>query len=600
MIEIIQPVLVNNQGSGSPGREWMRSNAIYYDFSRIQALTGTAIQASDTGIDDVGIGAVDGSPLNGILASTLVFNNRPVGCIVDTADDAVSIGQSSALKSFFRRTSFEVHILFHSTDGQDSVSYNLMGVLSTGAGYFNIFIETNGRLNVGYATNVASNIVNWASTATGVIPNGETPVTYLRFRLDFVADTITVWKDGTSVPGSITSGTIGSINTALWDTAQNVYIGSLNNAGTPGTNNNSNRIIRVALTPADPPVYVMTYFANPVYDTIWQSIYSGITASNAASVRTALRTAIFGTYPANAVPAAIQSVTSGNIHGIPIVNLTGAASITRYIYNRGSGNANRIYEITNVSPNGRSFWYSLGHSPINDTLALNNFLSLGYNVQFCAMAESGDTEDLSDNTQSGADWTPVNGGNHNEMSSLGVPGMSYHFYDKIEHMNYLQANASYSAHYFSGISGGGWLTTFIAALDERWTKCFPIRGVKPRIFKSYPSIYLTLSDYEQGGSNGSIVGSGQAVYDFFTSNPYEYLIALGATNGRLLKIVTHFQDTALLGDNTFNTWKTTMEGKAAELGGIYKIFLNTNPAEAVHLVYQDELNEIISELPPIA
>lgn len=587
-------MIINPYSFIEAGRVWLANNAIYYDFSRLEAATGVAIGASDTGIDDVGINHVDGTPLNGIVASNIIVNNKPVGCIVDSNDDAIDIGRPAALKTFFRQTQFDVLILLHCVDGRIAASYNLMGVLSTGAGYFNVFVETDGRLDVGYATNVATNVVNWKST-NPVVSDNETTVMSLIFRLNFDADTITVFKDGSSVAGSINSGTISSINSSLWDTSQNFYIGALNNAGTITNTANATRIIRVAFVNGVTPDYVGVYFNTPVYDALWSSQFH-VTTANYAATRAAIKTAIFGTYPTNATPASTAAVVSGSIHGVTLASLSGYAAITRIIFNR-SGTANRIYRIVNSAPNGRAFWYCLGHSPTNDALAINNFLSHGYDVFFGAMADTGDTEDLSDNTQSGADWTPSSGGNHNEMSALNVAGMSHHLYDKIEAMNYSDATFSYTSHYISGTSGGGWTAAWLGALDERWTKIFPIRGVKPRINKCYPSTYLTASDFEQGGSNGSTTGSGQAVYDFYTTYTYEDVLMLCATNSRLIKVVTHITDTALLGDSTFNVWTTLMQARCEAFGGQYKLFLNTAGGESNHTVYQDELDQIISEVP---
>lgn len=592
--------LIGGQESTDPGLLWAQANAfVFHDYTRGTAVIGTAIQNSALGLNDISPNGITGLPANGALAGNYQLFDKPVYTFRDTGDDAINIGRTTALKAA-HRGNFEYHCLVGIDDGQTAGSYNLFGVLSTGAGYVNAYIEGTGalgRFNIGYATNVGVNSVNW-QTSIGVIPNGVTSKLHIRVRFELLggAKTISVWINGASVSGSVSSGNLSIINPDLWDTAHDIFVGALNNAGIASSNTNNIDWMRFAITPLDPPQTFLDYFpitSVQVSDTLWQS-QSHITLANAISTREAIIDLIFaeGTLPENAVPSTVQAVVSGSIHGILISLIIGYASITRLIFNRAGTNVrNRVYRIVNTSPNGSICLYCLGHSPINDILALNNLLANGYDILFCTMATSGDVEDLTDNTAV-TTWTPINGGNHNEMSTLGVAGLSYHLYDKIEAINYIKANFSYAHIYMTGISGGGWMSLWIAALDERIEKSFPIRGWKPRIYKCNPN--PTLSDFEQGGSNGTITGSGQPVYDFYTTYTYEDIAALCTTSGRLLYTITHVNDTALLGGDTFYTWKALREATAASLGGEDRCFVNTNPAEAAHLIYQDELDVIFT------
>lgn len=580
------------------GLQWLQQNAyLYHDYTNSSQAIGTALSNGDVGLEDLSPNNIDATVLNGVVASAYQFYGKPVTTFKDNDNDALNIGQGAALESIFQNGDFEIHLHFAVDDGQTAASYNIMGVLNTTAAYLNMYVETNGRFNFAFGTNFSTTLYNW-QTSAGFFANGWIGGQYIRIRVDHTNNTITLYRNGRAVSGSVNSGTIASIDPSLWNTSQDVYIGALNNAGTITTNTNIMDWFRVAITPLDPPEYVQQYiwledFA-PHSD--WSEQFH-ITPSNATTTREAIIDAIFaeGTLPTSAVPTSSTTVT-GTIHGISLTtDITGEGTVTRFIWDR-DGASNRIYRIEPSSGAiNEAILYSLGHSSINDKLAINSFLAAGYDVFLCGMADSGDAEDLSDNTASGT-WTPVGGGNHNEMSSLNVAGLSYFLYDKINMLNWMDANASYAHVYMAGTSGGGWTTLLCAALDERIEKAFPVRGYKPRIYKIGPPAETSASDYEQGGSNGSSTGSGAAVYNFFTTYTYEDLVALASTNGRTLYTITHTEDTALLGGTTFNIWKTTAESLASSLGGFYKLFLNTASGEGTHSVYQDEIDVILAEL----
>lgn len=574
------------------GEAWFNNGRYYGNWTKIRTAIGVALNG-DVGQRDQTLNHIDGTAINGVLADNVRVSEVPVPGFVDTGNDAINIGQTTALKTAFR-SSHEQHWFGAIEDGQIAASYNLYGTLNASTGYVNCYVETNGRLNFGYATAFGSNAVNWQSAATDVIVNGDTGFLYLLVRWDFEADAVTVWKNGVLVAGSVTAGTLSSVNPTLWDTSQDFYVGALNNAGSISTNTQNIHQVRFAVTDTGTPASSLTYFSTIFDNALWLNEFR-VTASNASATREAIIDAIFseGTLPTASTPNSTASVVSGSIHGVPISTILNKGTITRWTYIR-DGATNKLYYITSTaSPRNEVMIYCNGHSPANDILAVNNYLAEGYDVVYAAMAASGDPEDLGDNTASGT-WTPVAGGNHNEMSPLNVSGLQYFLFDKFAAINYLDANFSHNHIYMSGLSGGGWTTVFVSALDTRIEKSFPIRGYKPRIYKCYST--PALSDFEQGGSNGTTTGSGQAIYDFFTTYTYESLIALGTTGGRRVYTVTHTDDTALLGGNSFNTWSSTMQTLAVTLSGTYGLFLNSAGAEANHQIWQSEMNAILAQL----
>ena len=62
-------------------------------------------------------------------------------------------------------------------------------------------------------------------------------------------------------------------------------------------------------------------------------------------------------------------------------------------------------------------------------------------------------------------------------------------------LNWAEASYSYSRRFMVGISGGGWTTVLVAAVDERIDASYPIAGSWPHYLRE---IHGSVGDYEQG------------------------------------------------------------------------------------------------------
>ena len=61
-------------------------------------------------------------------------------------------------------------------------------------------------------------------------------------------------------------------------------------------------------------------------------------------------------------------------------------------------------------------------------------------------------------------------------------------------INYLESNYNFDSYYMVGISGGGWVTTLVPAIDDRINQSFSIAGSYPMFLRSEPKNF---GDYEQ-------------------------------------------------------------------------------------------------------
>ena len=80
----------------------------------------------------------------------------------------------------------------------------------------------------------------------------------------------------------------------------------------------------------------------------------------------------------------------------------------------------------------------------------------------------------------GHDWMFVN---------YGTAAMQYFVVMAVQAMNYWDAHRSFSEYDMIGLSGGGWTTTILAAMDPRIKKSFPVAGSMPGIMTVDPDSY---------------------------------------------------------------------------------------------------------------
>jgi hypothetical protein len=601
-----------------PGLVWLQENAyLFHDYTRIETGIADVIASDDPGLVDIGPNALNATPLNSIAAANWVYLNKTLGGLRDVNDDCVSIPAASILP--YLKSDFRVSILLQTDDGQTAAAWSLYGATTNNTSgarqKFGAFVNGTGNLVINYGAGGGQ--INWTSTAA-VIPNGSTGLIEVTIDFDFTTNVLTVTKydfntlTESNVAGAFATGSdninISAVNPANLNITHDVYVGSINNVGTATTNTQIVRILRFSITPLSPDAAATTYLRNLDYDGLWQSRIH-VTAANVTATREALIDVIFpeGTLPTNATPTAIEAINplvETTFHGLNFSDLgTAMDTATRYRFER-DGVENVVIGLTPIpasNPNGEAFFYCIGHSPISDDVAIKKFLNEGYAVFVFASPATGDAGDVSENTVTDGPWVPSAGvNNHTEMNILGTDLFQYFCFEKVEMLNYAEANLPYTAYRITGISDGGWQTLWNGAIDTRYASVHPIRGFNDRIFWCGGNLDSTTfePDAEQQGANGLRVNCGADVYDLNTTYTQLDLVAM-CCQGRLCQVITHVDDPAgssQFGGETFNTWGPTMETLATSLGGTYVLYLSTTEGEEAHSIYLSEIQQIIDVL----
>ena len=77
---------------------------------------------------------------------------------------------------------------------------------------------------------------------------------------------------------------------------------------------------------------------------------------------------------------------------------------------------------------------------------------------------------------------------HAYKINFSIAGIKYNFFVEppVRVINYLESNYNFDSYYIVGISGGGWVTTLVPAIDDRINQSFSIAGSYPMFLRSEP------------------------------------------------------------------------------------------------------------------
>lgn len=210
----------------SLGQDYLEASSIlYYDFTQLTGGTGD--------ISNGNAGLVDYSPNanTGTIVSTPDVESQTIGAYSVPSLETAS-GESTAIStghdgSTFFSSDFEVFFGITIADGQPTgFTQWIAGTThSSFTDIFRISVNGTGNLLIRY-TNGGQN-GEWASTAA-VFTDGANAHAVFRIKMDFTNDVFGVWKDGSSVAGSFTSGSMAALLPASFASDRNFYVGNLN------------------------------------------------------------------------------------------------------------------------------------------------------------------------------------------------------------------------------------------------------------------------------------------------------------------------------------------------------------------------------------
>ena len=149
-------------------------------------------------------------------------------------------------------------------------------------------------------------------------------------------------------------------------------------------------------------------------------------------------------------------------------------------------------------------------------------------------------------------------------------------------INYLASEHSYAAISMAGISGGGWTTTIVAAIDTRIGKSFSVAGSYPLYLRS--NSRRDWGDYEQ------------TVPELYRIANYLELYTLGSVGeGRSQLQVYNQLDSCCFGGTKWETYAPSVAGRVAELGsGEFRVFLDDTHMD--HALSGVAMEQILAEL----
>jgi len=173
------------------------------------------------------------------------------------------------------------------------------------------------------------------------------------------------------------------------------------------------------------------------------------------------------------LPTTLPTVTTGIANPFPGYNV---ARVDQYVASMSNGqtNTSNFYWASNPT-NNRVVILNPGHANTCDWTSifagyqiqptLQGLLGAGYNVFAMNMPACG------------------NSITHNALfTSYGNTAMSYFFEPAVQAMNYWDANYTFRDYNMTGLSGGGWTTTILPALDTRVKISIPVAGSWPDFY----------------------------------------------------------------------------------------------------------------------
>ena len=258
--------------------------------------------------------------------------------------------------------------------------------------------------------------------------------------------------------------------------------------------------------------------------------------SDIVSRRAALINQAWG---ASTLPTTLPTVTTGISNPFPSYNV---ARVDRYVASMSNGQSNTSNFYTANSPNNnRAVIFNPGHQadsmgsgtgncnwtvfPSGERLQpmLQALLAAGYNVFAMNMPDCGSVA-----------------GHNTLFGTYGNTAMSYFFEPAVQAMNYWDTNYSFRDYNMIGLSGGGWTTTILPAVDTRIKISIPVAG-------SWPGIWNQLGqnpgDLEENWTNWYTVAG---YIDL-------YIMASYGPNRRQFQIL-NYSDNCCFGNTQFNSF----------------------------------------------
>jgi hypothetical protein len=245
-------------------------------------------------------------------------------------------------------------------------------------------------------------------------------------------------------------------------------------------------------------------------------------------------------------------------------------SIDAYVVKMKYGFESHIYHFHPKVSNNKVFIYHAGHGrgfrwEDRYPAVIPSLIKQGYSVVAFSMPLNGNNKPMDTIPDIGfVDWSLNTSIGHGQMFNFLPYPFTFFFTPVINILNYLEDEYAYSKIYMTGLSGGGWTVTFLAALDSRINFSFPVAGSTPLNLRVG---FEGVGDAEQGHDYNGILG---------ISNYTElYLLGSYGKNRGQLQILNRYDNCCFYGNTRYLSWVDSVKLAIDHLGaGRYNFFLD--------------------------
>lgn len=255
-----------NGTSVTQGFSTLKNNSTYYNLKNSTGADAAIITGGNNGFKDLGYRALNLSPIN----NPTIRKQQGIPALGGTGAKGASLGVNG---NTLLRSSFEAWVYFQPNDGQPAGALFLFGHLApSNPGCYIVLLDAPniGKIAINYGNPTDGFVVKISDTA--VFADGVVGAGLFRFVVNFEADTVDIYKNGSIVASSfLTSGggqsSLTPINPLNYSGPNNLYLGAINNNGTASNNATAISIFDFAITPlltvgqaADLTAYFLTVY----------------------------------------------------------------------------------------------------------------------------------------------------------------------------------------------------------------------------------------------------------------------------------------------------------------------------------------------------
>jgi hypothetical protein len=265
-------------------------------------------------------------------------------------------------------------------------------------------------------------------------------------------------------------------------------------------------------------------------------------------------------------------------------------------------------EIIRTTPGGVRFFYHLYvFRPIVKSSNRVSIVSSGHNSNMDATGIGPTIRALvSAGITVVGTWMPCNGENYDEwgnypthdaigtLESANFAAVTLFIDHLIVALNQMQAEGM-GPFSMIGVSGGGWTTTILAAVDTRIKLSYDVAGSEPIAVRSTGPSATALGDWEQ--NNGLGVGYSKASYEDL------YILGSAGAGRRHVQALNRIDPQCFWGIY-YQLWQPLITARAATLGGQYAVhsydYVLGGPVPGIHFLDSSTLNLYLADLGVVA